>query len=285
MRAAAGLVDPTVAAIAAASAGRLLTAADEIALGRAVQAGDLGARNLLVERNMGLVWKQAHALRGRGLEVEDLASHGVEGLMHAADRFDPERGLKFSTSATYWVRQRMLRAIENERSLIRLPVHVGARHRAIARATDQLRQELGRRPTQEEIAAAMGLTVAQLERARHAWNLQHPERLDAPRDEADERDGHQLVADPTAVDALAVVEAAADQERAAALVAELLGRLPPHMAEILRLRFGIDDRGRTLEECGAVLGLTRERVRQVEREALTRLREAAAGLQLTAAAD
>lgn len=280
---------PTVAEVAAASKGRLLTLEEEQALGRLMRQGNLAARDLMVEHNTALVWSIALRYTSAGMTDEDIAQYGMLGLLRALQDWDPERGLKFSTYATNWIRQAITRALADQSRIIRLPVHLNDRARRVNEATAALLTELGRQPTDDEVAARAGCSLAQLQTVRVSVIRSNPASLEqalvnANRG-AEDRSLIDIVADPTLDDPLAQLEAHAELSEARDLVARLLRRLPERLALIVRLRFGLDEVGepRTLEEVGRLLHLTRERVRQLEADALRELRRLALSPAATAA--
>lgn len=264
----------------------LLSLDEETALVVRVAAGDVAARNTLLEHNLKLVIKIAQRYEGRGLDLQDLVQEGCLGLITAAERFNPERKLRFSTYATWWVRQAISRACMNYGRSIRLPVHL---HEHVAEAHKKaasLTVELGREPTDAEIADALGWDVKTLHRRRTAALSTYCISLDAPLDapltvnHLDDRDRLNLIADPN-VDVEAEALANTDQ----ALVARLLRRLPKRQRQILAWRHGIGGDGPyTLEQIGHKLDLTRERVRQLEADALKALREALGTIEVASAA-
>lgn len=280
--------DAAVAEIAAASAGRLLTAGEEQQLGRLIRLGDLAARDLMLARNDALVWSVVNRYNSPGLTHEDLHGYGVLGLMRALDDWDPERGLKFSTYAYGWVRQAVTRAIHEHGRLIRIPVHLNERMSKIGQATAALAVELGRKPTDDEICARAGISLSQLDAARQALIVGTPTSLDASTS-APGRDEYTLaevVADPSSPDPLEQLEARAAAALARQEVATLLACLTPRQAQVLRLRFGLDGHGgeRTLAAVGTLLGITRERARQIEADALGEIRRRL-GVETATAAD
>lgn len=268
--------------IAQASQDRLLTADEEQQLGRLVQAGDPDARALLITKNRPLVYEIVKRYYGQGqsLTHEDLSQEGMLGLIRAVDKFDPSRGLKFSTYATYWIRQKISRAIDDQARLIRLPVHMGQRLSRLTRLEQALTQALDRAPSPADVAAATGQSPAQLANDQRARHLSHLIRLDAPAPHgADVEHRHEMI--PGSGPDLD--ELAADTLRRDGVCALLAG-LPERERAILMLRHGfIDGRCWTLAQIGEHVGLTRERVRQIEAEALARLRQAPAAQALIAA--
>ena len=272
---------------------RLLTGAEEVTLARQIEEGDkartrlrdkglaadernqqqglaaLGeqARVKLVEANTRLVVSVAKKYIGQGVPFLDLIQEGNIGLMKAVEKFDYHRGYKFSTYATWWIRQGITRALAQQSRLIRLPVHAGDQIRRIYRIAEQLEQETGRRPTPEEIAGQTGLSPIKVERLLRI--SRYPVSLERPvGDDGDTEFGDFIEDDesppPTEV---------AYQQLLRETLEEVMTALSPREARILRLRFGLrDGRAHTLEEVGEKFGLTRERIRQIEHQALDRLR-------------
>jgi RNA polymerase primary sigma factor len=243
----------------------LLTAEQEVDLSKRIEQGDLGAKERMINSNLRLVVSIAKKYQGQELSLLDLIQEGIFGLIRASEKFDWRKGYKFSTYATFWIRQAIQRGLANKARTIRIPVHIGQRERKIVRAERDLSAKLGREPTDEEIAAAAGLPLDQVDEVRDAART--VTSLDRPIGE----DGDTALGD--------VLEAGAppvDHEVEVSLSEELLRRtieeLPETERDVIRLRFGFeDDDPQPLRETGRRLGLSAERVRQIESRALKRL--------------
>jgi RNA polymerase primary sigma factor len=243
----------------------LLTASEEIDLSKRIEQGDLGAKERMINSNLRLVVSIAKKYQGQELSLLDLIQEGILGLIRAAEKFDWRKGYKFSTYATFWIRQAIQRGLANKARTIRIPVHIGQRERKIVRAERDLSARLGREPTDEEIAAAAELPLEQVEEVRDAART--VTSLDRPiGEEGDTALGDVLEGGTPPVDH--EVEVSLSEE----LLRRTIDELPETERDVIKLRFGFeDDDPQPLRETGRRLGLSAERVRQIESRALKRL--------------
>ena len=254
----------------------LLSADEEVALALRIQEGDTEAKQELAEANLRLVVSIAKRYVGRGMQFLDLIQEGNMGLMKAVEKFDNTKGFKFSTYATWWIRQAITRAIADQARTIRIPVHMVETINKLVRVQRQLLQDLGREPTPEEIGAEMDLPT---EKVREILKIaQEPVSLETPIGEEDDSHLGDFIEDDNATSPADHTAYALLKEQ----LDEVLEQLTDREENVLRLRFGLDKNGeiRTLEQVGQVFGVTRERIRQIEAKALRKLRHPSRSKQL-----
>jgi RNA polymerase primary sigma factor len=246
----------------------LLTPAQEVMLAKRISQGDEAAREQMIKANLRLVVKIAREYEEYGVPLLDLINEGNIGLMKAVERFDPTKGAKLSTYASWWIKQAIRRALSNQSKTIRLPVHVGDKLLHMRRAAVKMEEELGREPTDEELAEELDMTPAKVTALRSA--AIRPASLDAPMGEDEAKRFGEVVKDEKADTPYEQLEDKTTNN----MLHEMLGTLPEREQIILRYRFGIGGEGeKTLEEVGVKFGVTRERIRQIQNIALEKLRK------------
>jgi len=243
----------------------LLTAAEEVELAKKIERGDHAAKERMINSNLRLVVHVARRYMGQGIPLGDLVQEGVIGLNRAVEKFDWRKGFKFSTYATWWIRQSCQRAVANQSKTIRIPVHVDERRRKLARARQRFEVAEGREPTVEELARAAELEPQHAREALEA--VEATVSLNRPVGDGGDGELGDLFADPDVVDGLEEAERILRD----AGIRRAVESLPERERRVVELRFGFDGESLTLEAIGRELGLTRERVRQLEKSAFAKL--------------
>lgn len=246
---------------------KLLTPAEEVLLAKRIKKGDDAAREQMIKANLRLVVKIARDFEHFGLPLLDLINEGNIGLMKAVERFDPRKGAKLSTYASWWIKQSIRRALSNQAKTIRLPVHIEDKLLQMRRVALSLHEIFGREPTDEELAEELGVTPFRVAQLRSAGS--RPTSLDAPMGDDDNNRFSEIVEDEKASTPFEELDDKTNLE----MIRELVQKLPDRESAILRYRFGLDGNNeRTLEEIGEKYGVTRERIRQIQNIALAKLR-------------